>query len=293
MATIRKRNDRWQVQVRRLGAGSVSKTFNLKADAVVWARDMEAQLERGGNIANQKLCKQTTLSDLINRYVEEILPSKKSAEQEGYTLKLLLREGFSRLPLYKLTRNDFSKYFKRRAITVKSDTFLRQFGVLRHMFNTARKKWQVPIQENLLASVSLPQPNKGRARRLVSGEEERICLSLKASLNPHLSPIITFALETAMRKGEIIKIRRTHLNIDRRTLIIPETKNGKPRTIPLSQLALDVLISMTPNEKGFVFPVSSSAISQAWRRMVVRANVEDFRFHDLRHEAISRFLKKG
>jgi len=79
MASLRKRNNRWQVQIRRTGLGTVSKTFNRKADALNWARIMESKLERGESLINLKILKEITLEDLIKRYVREILPLKKGS----------------------------------------------------------------------------------------------------------------------------------------------------------------------------------------------------------------------
>lgn len=284
MATLRKRNNRWQVQVRRSGAGAASKTFNKKVDALAWARERESLLERGESFENHQVLKKMTLADLIERYVIEILPNKKAVVQEKSAIGLILPERFSSVPLDKLTRSDFAKYAERRLSVVKTDTFLRQYGVLRHLLNTARNKWGIPINKNILSSVSLPQPQKGRNRRLVQNEENRILQAVGDCLNPHMKPIILFALETAMRQGEIITIRLENINFDRSTLVIPETKNGRPRTIPLYQKAFGILLEKAELESGLVFPISASAIKQSWRRLVIRAEIPDLRFHDLRHE---------
>jgi len=293
MASLRKRNNRWQVQIRRTGLGTVSKTFNLKSDALNWARVMESKLERGDSLVNLQVLKETTLEGLINRYVTEILPNKKAVIQETSTIQLFLKEKFSKIPLSKLTSDHFVSYLRKRLKLVKPDTVIRQFGVLRHMLNTARNKWDIPVKKDLLSPVLLPKPHKGRTRRLQTGERELILNAAKDCLNINLLPIVTLALETAMRQSEIVKIRPEHINVALRTLLIPETKNGKPRTIPLSTTAFDILEKHTLVERQFVFPTTASAIKQAWRRLMIRSNVQDLRFHDLRHEAISLFFEKG
>jgi len=176
---------------------------------------------------------------------------------------------------------------------VKPDTVIRQFGILRHMLNTARKKWAIPVKKSLLSPLQIPKAHKGRTRRLVNSEEAQILNAASDCLNPHMQPIIIFALETAMRQGEIVKIRPEHINISLKTLLIPETKNGKPRTIPLSTTAFQILMNHQSTDCDFVFPTTTSAIKQAWRRLMIKLNIEDLRFHDLRHEAISRFFEIG
>lgn len=293
MAAFRKRNGRWQVQVRRTGLGTVSKTFNLKADALEWARKTESKLERGESPLNLQSLKDKTLADLINRYVDEVLPSKKAIVQEKSAIRLFLKERFAKLPLSKLTSDHLSAYLRKRLKTVKPDTVIRQFGVLRHMLNTAREKWGIPINKNLFSPVSLPKPNRGRTRRFQNGEEELILSASGNCLNSYLRPIVIIAIESAMRQSEIVKIRPEHINISLRTLLIPETKNGKPRTIPLSTTAFEILKEYKSTEGHFVFPTTASAVKQVWRRLMMRLDIQDLRFHDLRHEAISRFFEKG
>ena len=219
MASLRKRNNRWQVQIRRTGLGTVSKTFNRKADALNWARIMESKLERGESLINFKILKEITLEDLIKRYVREILPLKKGVTQEAYAIKLFLKERFSTFPLSKLTSDHFAGYLRKRLNEVKPDTVIRQFGILRHMLNTARKKWAIPVKKSLLSPLQIPKAHKGRTRRLVNSEEAQILKAASDCLNPHMRPIIIFALETAMRQGEIVKIRPEHINVSLKTLL--------------------------------------------------------------------------
>ena len=109
--------------------GTVSKTFNLKSDALNWARVMESKLERGDSLVNLQVLKEITLEGLINRYVTEILPNKKAVIQETSTIQLFLKEKFSKIPLSKLTSDHFVSYLRKRLKLVKPDTVIRQFGV--------------------------------------------------------------------------------------------------------------------------------------------------------------------
>ena len=293
MAALRKRNGRWQVQIRKTGKAPVTKTFNLKSDALLWARETESQVERGEKGLVRNVLKQITLSELIDRYVQEVLPSKKAYVQEKSAIELFREEPFAKIKLSKLTGNEIQRYAQKRLSTVTADTFLRQFGVFRHMINIARSRWGIPVSEALVTSVSLPSPSKGRTRRLVGEEGLRLMSSARECENDYLEAVITIALETAMRQSEILRIQEQHINFELRTLLIPETKNGKPRTIPLSKLAFSILSTRVLSERGLIFPHTSSALRQSWRRLVKRIDIEDLRFHDLRHEAISRLFEKG
>jgi integrase len=135
-----------------------------------------------------------------------------------------------------------------------------------------------------------------RSRRLEPGEWERLEAACRQCRNPYVVDVVEFALETAMRYGEVINMRWKDVSLKTRTLHIPLTKNGHPRTIPLSYRAMAILerlMILKRQEDQKVFPVTYESAKMAWRRIQKRANLDDFHFHDLRHEAISRFFEKG
>ena len=113
-----------------------------------------------------------------------------------------------------------------------------------------------------------------------------------ACFHPMLWQIITLALETAMRRGEIVAMQWDHINWGKATLHIPVTKTGRPRMIPLTPKAMGVLRAL-PQDGQKVIPITGNAIRLAWERLKKSAGVTDLRFHDLRHEAISRFFEMG
>ena len=146
-----------------------------------------------------------------------------------------------------------------------------------------------------------------RERRLRSGELERLIKAARTCRNPYVIPIISLAVETGMRRGEIISIQWDNLDLEKRTLLIPHSKNGYARTIPLTSGALGILkglwdIKSISNGSGplsdsvsepSMFPITANAFRLAWQRVKSRAGIDDLHFHDLRHEAISRFFEMG
>ena len=147
---------------------------------------------------------------------------------------------------------------------------------------------------------SLPKADKARTRRLEVGEEEKL---LQAS-NQKLRRIIILALETAMRRGEILNIKRSHIDFQKSVLLIPSTKTDTPRTIPLSTYAVTVLrdqLRASQSESGGVIPLHEHALfdykprglSGEFLKLCRRKGIHDLRFHDLRHEATSRLFEKG
>ena len=141
-------------------------------------------------------------------------------------------------------------------------------------------------------SIQLPPPGQARDRRLVGDEHARL-LSAAQAYGGEIGPLITWAIETAMRRGEIAAMRWEHLNIEERAFLLPETKNGTPREVPLSKVALAVLDGLPRRPDGRVWGMRPDSISQAFERVCKAAGIEGLTFHDLRHEAASRLFEKG
>jgi integrase len=142
--------------------------------------------------------------------------------------------------------------------------------------------------------VKKPPSPKGRDRIMDLEELERLFTFLQptARRNALMLPLVKFALETAMRRGEILSLRWDYIDLARRTALLPDTKNGQSRTVPLSSAAAAILQNIQRSIDGRVFPLSECAVSAAFSRAAERAGIEEVRFHDLRHIAITRIAQK-
>ena len=150
------------------------------------------------------------------------------------------------------------------------------------------------LSANPVDRVKMPPSSPARNRRLEDGEFERLEEASKQTKNPHIWPIIVFAIETGMRRGEILGLQWEHVDLDRRIAFLPLTKNGSSREGPLSTKAAQVLAKQRQsNDTPSPFPVTPNGFRLAWGRLRCRAGLSDIRFHDLRHEAISRFFELG
>lgn len=292
MATIRFRGSKWQVQIRRADSRPVSRSFRLRKDACAWARQIEAQADRAGIPADPKQLRSITLGDLISRYRSEITSQKRGAHVETAVLSKLLADPICNLTLSQVSSATFARYRDHRLKTITAGTLKRQLNPVRHMFEIARTQWGLPIEENPIAKLGFKGTDRKRDRRLLPGEFERLMQAATAYRNPIVKGIIQFALATGMRRGEILAMQWHHLDFPRRLLTIPLTKNGHSRTIPLSRDALHALHSCDHSAKH-VYPFKANALRLAFDRIVRRASIADLRFHDLRHEAISRFFEMG
>lgn len=322
MANISQRESgRWQAKVRRDG-GVQSRTFAKKTDAEAWARKLESELERGvwRDTAESE---RTTLDEALARYEREVTPRKKGATQEVYKIGALRRLPLAKMTLARIRGADIAAYRDAELERLAPSSVVKQLALLSHLFETARKEWGIEV-DNPVRKIAKPKFDNSRSRRL-SHDETRYLLSAlddpgcsvktKAGdrRNEWTPVIVRWAIETAMRQGEILALEWRHVDLEKRTAHLPDTKNGTSRTVPLSSAAV-ALIQPGGNvqrlRKGRVFPTTASALKQSFARAVSRARrqyeadcaargdepppcvLEDLHFHDLRHEATSRLAER-
>ncbi len=290
MASFRKRNNMWQAQVRNKHVGSISKSFHIKSDAQKWAKEQEVLMQSGQWSRVNK--SSFTLHDLMTKYKKEITPKKKGHEVEDRRLRRLLKEKeIMKVPLERLLPPILASFRDRR---LKDGVRACQYDLvlIRHAWNIALIEWGWNIGDNPTQKIRLPKNNPPRERRFKPGEYERLRKASSETKVWYLWPIIDFAIETGMRRSEILNMKWEHLGLDKKRVLLPMTKNGSSRWVPLSDKAIKILNNV-PRSTDHVFPVTDVALRQSWERLRNRANLIDFTFHDLRHEAISRMFEKG
>lgn len=295
MATIRKRKDRYQAQVRVSGSPPLSRTFDTKRDAVAWARKCETDAETIGIAKDVRSLKKVSLMELLDRYEQEVTPKKRGHWREVYAILALKRHPISLKKLDALSEGDAASYRDARLKIVKASTVYRELALFRHVIETARRQWNLPIVVNPFALVRKPKLNNARTRRLEDGEWSKLRLACQASRNKCIVDMVDLAIETAMRRGEVLNIRKSHIDFINNTLMIPQAKNGHPRTIPLTASARELLNRRTIglDDENVVFETTDIAIRMVWRGVIRRSGLNDLHYHDLRREAISRFLELG
>ncbi len=280
------------MQIRRHGFPTMSRTFLTKNDATEWARYWEAKADRAKLPDNRKILNTISLADLVKRYRDEVVAAKRGKEIETIILNAFLREPICRKKLSVLSSEDFAAYRDKRLATILPSSLGRQLSPLSNMFSVAKQEWGLPLETNPLAKLRIGTRESKRERRLQTHEFDNLLHAAQKTRNPLILPIILFALETAMRRGEILSMQWRHINIERRSVVIPESKNGHSRTVPLTTKAIAILQGVK-SDSARVFPIAPNALRLSWDRLTDRASVEDLHFHDLRHEAISRFFEMG
>lgn len=190
-----------------------------------------------------------------------------------------------------VTSEDWARWRDERLEDVLPVSVKRYLMIFHHLYEIARDEWALPIT-NPLDKVTLNvTPNK-RDRRLQDGELEMIVSETRKRKNPIVLPVILWAIETGMRRGEILSMKWKDIDLRQRVVLIPETKNGTARKIPLTSKAVEILEGLDPTEDR-VFPITMEAFKMTWRRILDKTGIQGLTFHDLRHEAVSSFFEKG
>lgn len=302
MASLRFRNGKWQVQVRRYGHAPQAKSFQSKSDAQRWARQTEAELDRTLIPNDVRSLNTITVAQLLTRYRDNVTSEKRGIVPERKRIEVFLRQRWSALPLVRIDAATFSRYRDTRLKQVQPGTVIRELGLLSSIFETARREWGYMALQNPLAGLRKPRTPEGRERRLKPGELQALTKACSTVAGSWLLHGFQLAIETGLRRGELLGIRWQHVRLDTAVLHVPFTKTDKARTIPLTDRAKAILTERKTEcstDAEYAFPVSANAFRLAWERCKRRAErsgwigIQELRFHDLRHEAISRFFEMG
>jgi integrase len=294
MATITKRpSGKWQATVRKDGT-SRSKTFTKRADATKWARETELRAERGDWHHGKATERGTmTVGQVLSRYRDEVTAQKRCESNERHAINGFLRSPIASVRLDKLKPARVAEYRDQRLEEMKPATVVRELGWLQHAIDIACDDWgqQLP-HGNPVKQVRRPKINNRRERRLKPGEWERLLAAVHDDRTPMLKPLLILALATGMRRGELLAMEWQHVDLARCTVFLPMTKNGQARTVPLSPDAVSTLASLSHHDPR-CFPMTGNSVRLAFDRLRRRAGISDLTFHDIRHEAISRFVERG
>ena len=293
MATIEKRGQFWRVKIRRTGLPSQTRTFDNRTQAQQWARGVESEIDKG-IVVDRRVAQRLSLAEILERYRREVTPTKRGATDENLRLKAMAQRPFARIRMSALTSSHLAAYRDERLKVVSGATVNRELSTLSHAIDTARREWDVYLPTNPCTLVRRPPQGRPRDRRLQGDEEKRLLAACGGARNRWLAHFVALAIETGMRRGELLGLLWDNVDLERRTAFLPVTKNGESRGVPLSSRAVAVLRTLPPSTNGSVFgELTREALKQSFKRAVRRAGIAGLRLHDLRHEATSRFFEKG
>ena len=206
MGCVRKRGAKWTAQVRVSGWRSFTKTFAKKSDAVLWSNELETRL-RAAPLPTNQVNQKILLADLLLKYADEISPTHKGVVSETYRLKSVARRWIGKLDIRYLNKHQFIQYRDDRLEEVSGDSVCAELNLIKRVLDTADKIWNIGLPNNPVKEVSLPKKNKSRVRRLATEEKVAILDAAQKLQNPYIAPAIEFAIETAMRRSELLAIK--------------------------------------------------------------------------------------
>ncbi len=315
MASIEKRvtddgKSSYRVKIRLKGFPVQSATFERLTDAKKWAQSTEAAIKEGRHFKTSE-AKRRTLGELIDRYIRDVLPSKPKNARNQLQQFVWWREQIGTYALADITPALIAEYRDKLAggVTLRGTqrspaTVNRYLAALSHAFTIAVKEWGW-IEDSPMRKVTKPKESRGRVRFLSDEERARLLKACKESSNPYLYTVVVLALSTGMRQGEIMGLTWDDVDLNKGRAILHETKNGERRAVAITGHALEVLKELSKVRRidcKLIFPSKEIRpqkpqkpidLRTPWEVALKKAEISDFKFHDLRHSAASYLAMNG
>ena len=311
MATIQERvahdgSTTYRVQIRLKGYPAQTASFSRKTDAKKWNAQTETAIREGRHFKTTE-AKRHTLAEAIKRYIKQVLPSKpKSFDKQANQLKWWT-EKIGAFTLADVTpsmiaeqRDKLSVGITIRGTKRNQATVNRYLAALSHVFTIASKEWGW-VDSNPLSKVRKLTEARGRVRFLSDDERDRLLAACKESVCEELYLLVVLFLSTGARRMEILGLRWSDVDLNRRVILLEHTKNNERRILPLQGHAYDLLNSYAKIRRintELIFasktnPEKPMDIRTAWEGALKRAEIQDFKLHDCRHSAASYLAMNG
>ena len=296
MASFEKVRTGWRVSVNTKGVRD-SSTFSTKIEAQTWASKREVEIRK---FASKGGATDKYLDDALTKYSKEVSVEKKGKDWEEVRLlaisaHLVDKKPFGTMLLHEIDSAVLARWRDMRLQTVSGSTVNRELNLLSHVFTIARKEWKW-ILESPTTDVTRPKNAAARDRRITEEEIEKLKIAFGfngevRTKNHAVMAAFLFAIETAMRAGEICWLPWSSIKGSVATLPAEVNKNGSKRDVPLSPRALEIL-KMLPKNGETCFGITSASLDALYRKARATTGIDDLKFHDTRHEAITRLAKK-
>ena len=291
MAYIHKRNGRWHIDIRKKGFPNIYKSFLDLKDARKFAKDIESQMERNV-FEDYSGASGTTLKEILIKYRDEKTVLKKGAKSETSKINLLIRHKIGLNSLMRLKSHHIYKLMKELSSTRKESTVNKYVNIICHAWRVAKREWGINLPaQNPCDMVTLNRVDDTRNRILTKEEYQRLLEECKNSPLSMLHDIVVFAYSVGARQGEILKLKRSHINFEKKTCTFYDTKNNEDRTIPLADATLVMLKNYRFGK--YIFNTIPRRLRKWFFKATYNAGIHDFRFHDLRSSFCTNALLSG
>jgi integrase len=310
MASIEKRFTKdgkttFRVKIRLKGFPAQHATFERLTDARRWVQQIETAIREGRHFKTSE-AKRHTLTETINRYIQQILPTKPKSEKIQVIQLTWWKDSIGSYSLADVTpalvvqhRDKLAQGKTPQGGPRTPATINRYLAALSHVFTIAVKEWGW-VNENPLRKVSKMKEPRGRVRFLSNDERLRLLTACKESSSPYLYSAVVLALSTGGRRMEILGLSWQDIDLNRAVITLHETKNGERRLLPLAGHALELIKEhsrVRQIHSDLVFPSKNLKkpvdIRTPWENALKRAEINDFKWHDLRHCCASYLAMNG
>jgi len=280
MAYFYKRNGRWKIEVRKKGFPNVYKSFFDLKDARKFAREIESKMERNV-FEDYSGASGTTLKEILIKYRDEKTVLKKGAKEETSKINLLIRHKIGLNSLMRLKSHHIYKLMKELSLTRKPGTVNKYVNIICHAWRVCKREWGINLPpQNPCDMVTLNRVNDARDRVLTKEEYQRLLVACKSSYLSSLHDIVVFAYQVGARQGEILSLKRSHINFEKKLCTFYDTKNNEDRTIPLADETLTMLKKYRFGKH--IFNTTPRRLRKWFLKAKYKAQIHNFRFHDLR-----------
>ncbi len=303
MATINERKTangtiKYRAKVRMNGL-EFSKTFARKTDAKEWIASTETKI-REGELTGGAVYRKKTLSEAVAKFKKQ--KESMSAHWKNYKFHFkYLENNYGKVKIENFTPAKIAEIRDRLKDEGRSNaTVNRYLSTLSSLFNTIVKEWMW-LNANPCRNIKKLREDNARERFLTKDEISKLLAVAKQETKLPMYPILLIAVRTGMRRGEILNLKWTDIDYDNGLIIIQRTKNGDKRSVPLTleiKEALEVYGKVRRLDTQLVFPSPTKPsvppeIKNEFANIIAKAEITDFRFHDLRHTAASYMAMSG
>ncbi|MCL7422383.1 MAG: site-specific integrase [Methylobacter sp.] len=296
----------YRVQVRLKGYPRQEAVFKRKTDAKKWAAATESAIREGRHFKTAE-AKKHTLGELIDRYINDVLPTKPKQAPAQLPQLERWKDEIGNYALADITpalivevRDKLSSETTPRGNQRSPATVVRYMAALSHAFTIAVNEWQW-LEDSPMRKVKKPKESPGRVRFLDDDERAKLLQACKESSNECLYMCVILALSTGMRQGEQMPLKWSDVNLKDRYIVLHETKNGERRRVPLSGHALELLQEHAKVRRldtpllfpGTKHPDKPIDLRKPFHNALKAAGITDFHWHDLRHCTASYLAMNG
>lgn len=287
MASIRQKGSKYEVRL-RINGRSISKTFSSSQKAQHYALSVELGFDEPKTQPTEFETTDLTLSEALWNYHRQCGSRKKGVRQEKERIVALHQYDWIEQSVTAITPTHIRSMRDELIAKGRSGSTVRlMMSTLRAVYRFAKNEWGLDIG-NPAAEVKMPAPPTPRSRRLLPTEHDALMKALGQCRNRYPRPAAQLSLETGLRQAELLGLQWDDIDHDRGIVHLKDTKNSHPRWVPLTQRAREILRQL-PRDSERVLPITRSLLIQAWSHALARAGINDLRWHDLRHEALSRW----